>query len=127
MRGLLMAGAIAATAFSAALPAAAQPGRSCFYVTEWYGWKAADDHTIYLNVGNNRVFRVDMAGACPALTLGDARIISIDRGGSGLVCSPLDLDIHVSQGDHITTACIVKGMSELTPDQVAGMPKNMRP
>jgi uncharacterized protein DUF6491 len=126
MRGLLMAGALAATA-AAALPAAAQPGRSCFFVNEWYSWKAADDHTIYLNVGNNRVFRVDMAGACPALTLGDSRIVSIDRSGSGQVCSPIDLDIHVSEGGGITTACIVNGMSELTPDQIAALPKNVRP
>jgi len=125
MRGVLMAGALAAVA-AAALPAAAQPGR-CFYVNEWYGWKAADDHTIYLNIGNNRVFRVDMAGACPELTLGDSRIVSIDRSGSGLVCTPLDLDIHVSQGGGITSACIVHGLSELTPDQIAALPKNVRP
>jgi hypothetical protein len=127
MRGLMMAGALAATALAAGLPAAAQPGQSCFHVTDWYGWKAADDHTIYLNVGNNRVFRLDMAASCPLLTTGDARIISIDHEGSGLVCSPLDLDLRVSQGGGIVTGCIVGGMSELTPAQIAALPKHLRP
>jgi hypothetical protein len=126
MRGLMMAGALAATALAAGLPATAQPGHSCFHVTEWYGWKASDDHTVFLNVGGNRVFRLDMAGSCP-LTVGDSRIVSVDRSGSGLVCSPLDLDIHVSQGGGISTGCIVSGMSELTPDQIAALPKNLRP
>jgi len=127
MRRLMMAGAFAATALAAGLPAAAQPGHSCFHVTDWYGWKAADDHTVFLNIGNNRVFRLDMAGSCPLLTLGSSRIISIDREGSGLVCSPLDLDIHVSQGGGIVTGCIVGGMTELTPAQIAALPKHLRP
>jgi len=127
MRRFLMASALAGTVLAAALPAAAQPGQSCFYVTQWNGWKAPDDHTLYLNIGNNRVFKVDLAGACPALTTGDAKIVSIDRGSNGLICSPLDLDLHVSMGDHIVTACIVHGLSELTPDQISTIPKNLRP
>ena len=127
MRGLLLAGALMTTALAASAPAQAQPGRSCFYVTQWYGWKAADDHTIYLNVGGNRVFKVDLASACPEILLGSSKIVSIDRGGSGLVCSPLDLDLHVSQGDHITTACIVRGISELSPGEISALPKNVRP
>jgi hypothetical protein len=127
MRGFMMAAALAVTALAASLPTAAQPGQSCFRVTDWYGWKAADDHTVFLNVGGNRVFRLDMAGSCPLLTLGSSRIVSIDRGGSGLVCSPLDLDLHVSQGGGISTGCIVNGMSELTPDQIAALPKHLRP
>jgi hypothetical protein len=127
MRGFLIAGVLAATTLAAALPAGAQPGRSCFFATQWYGWKAPDDHTVYLNVGNNRVFKVDLAGACPALTTGDAKIVSIDRGSDGIICSPLDLDLHVSLGDHILTACIVHGLSELTPDQISAIPKNQRP
>jgi hypothetical protein len=121
-----MFGALVA-ALGAALPSSAQPGRSCFWVSQWYGWKAADDHTLYLSVGGNRVFRLDMASACPELTLGSSRLITSDRGGSGLICSPLDLDLRVSQGDHITTACMVGGMSELTPGQVAALPKSARP
>jgi hypothetical protein len=127
MRRLLIASALAAATLTGALPAGAQPGGSCFRTTQWYGWKAPDDHTVYLNIGNNRVFKVDLAGACPALTTGDAKIVSIDRGSNGLICSPLDLDLHVSMGDHILTACIVHGLSELTPDQISAIPKNQRP
>ena len=127
MRGLMMAGVLAATALAAGLPATAKPGQSCFHVTDWYGWKAVDDHTVYLNIGNNSVFRLEMAGACPLLTTGDSKIISVDREGSGLICSPAELDIHVSEGSGIVTECIVGGMSELTPDQISALPKHLRP
>jgi len=128
IRALLLAGAAAAAALTTVLPVQAQPhGQSCFWVTQWYGWKAADDHTIFINVGNNRVFRLDLANACPEATLGSSKIISIDRGNSGLICSPLDLDLHFSQGDHIATACIVHGISELTPSEVAALPRHLRP
>ena len=128
MRGLLFAGALATVALAPALPAQAQPkGHSCFYVTQWYGWKAVDDHTLLLNVGGNRVFRLDLAAACPEVELGSSKLITIDRGGSGLVCSPLDLDLHVSQGDHIATACIVRGLRELSPDEVSALPRHLRP
>jgi hypothetical protein len=126
MRGLVTAAVLAATMAAAGLPAAAQPGQSCFRVTEWYGWKAPDDHTILLNVGYNRIFRLDVS-SCPALTIGGTRLVSINHESSGLICSPLDLDIKVSQGGGIATACIVTGMSELTPEQVAALPKHLRP
>src|SRR5579864_2275207 len=111
MRSRLLAAALAVATLAAALPGQAQPGR-CFYVTQWRGWKAVDDHTLLLNVGGNRVFRVELANACPEVQLGSSRIVSINRGNSALICSPLDLDVHVSQGDHIATSCIVRGFSE---------------
>jgi hypothetical protein len=49
-----MAAALAATTIlGMAAPALAQ-GQSCFFTSEWRGWKAPDDHTIYINVSNGR-------------------------------------------------------------------------
>ena len=127
MRGMVMAGALAATVLTS-LPAQAQPhGQSCFYTNQWTGWKAPDDHTLLLNVGGNRVFRVDLAAPCPELELGSSRIISIYRGSSGQICSPLEMDIRVSQGDHIAISCIVRGLTELTPAEIAALPRHLRP
>ena len=60
MRRNLMLLAVAAATLTAATPTLAQPGQSCFFVTQWNGWKAAGDHTIYLNVAGNRIYRLDM-------------------------------------------------------------------
>ena len=68
MRKQIVAGALAAAAMlGTAAPALAQ-GQSCFFTTQWRGWKAPDDHTIYINVDNgHRTYRLDLSGSCPAL------------------------------------------------------------
>lgn len=126
MRRQLMAGALAAAlAAGATAPALAQPGQSCFFVSQWNGWKAADDHTVYLNVAGNRIYRLDMANSCPELTFPDSRLIT--RHHTTSICSPLDWDLRVSQGHGFATPCIVKGMTLLTPEQAAALPKSARP
>jgi Family of unknown function (DUF6491) len=133
MRATFISGALAAAAIlaPAALygggPAFAQQGQACFFVRDWQGWKAADDHTIFLNVSGNHVWRVDMQGACPELSDPGARLISRDFAGSGSVCGPLDLDLKVSDGHGIAVPCIVRSLTELSPDQAAALPHNLRP
>ena len=96
--------------------------QSCFYPNQWTSWKAPDDHTIFLNVGN-RVFRLDINGACPALREG-ATLIT--RSQSTQLCRAIDWDLRVRSGG-ITSGCIVGKMSQLTPDQIAALPKDARP
>jgi len=121
----LAAGAIAA-------PALAQPkhpGESCFLSRDWSNWRPGPDaKTIYLRVGVSEVFRLDLESACPELKEPDARLITKIRG-SDWICSPLDLDIRVASGPppSIDAPCLVKGMSRLTPDEVAALPKGARP
>jgi Family of unknown function (DUF6491) len=124
MRKQFMAMVLAATAIGlAAGPAQAQGhGESCFYPNQWTSWKAPDDHTIYLNVGN-RVFRLDIAGSCPTLRLG-ATLIT--RGRSAQLCSAIDWDLRVRSAG-ITAGCIVSNMTQLTPDEIAALPKEARP
>jgi hypothetical protein len=125
--GALAIGSALAPAAVAAGGATAQTGQACFRTSDWQNWKAANDHTIYLNVGGNRIWRLDMAGSCPELSDGGAKLITRDIAGSGSVCSPMDLDLKVSVGHGIATPCIVRNMSELSPDQAAALPRNLRP
>lgn len=129
MRRILLSGVFAVATLMPAAPSLAQPhrDRSCFYVNDWHGWKAADDRTLFLNVSGNRVFQLDLASPCPEIQLGSSRIVSVQRGSSGLICTALDLDVHVSQGDHIATSCIVRDMHELTPSEIAALPRHLRP
>ena len=122
MRKYVMAVALAAAAVGfVAGPAVAQ-GQSCFYANQWTSWKAPDDHTIYLNVGK-RVFRLDIAGSCPTLRTG-ATLIT--HSHSAQLCSAIDWDLKVRSGG-MTSGCIVSNQTQLTPDQIAALPKNARP
>jgi len=124
MRRHSIAAALAATALLAGgVPAMAQGhGQSCFYPNQWTSWKAPDDHTIFLKVGA-RIFRLDVGGSCQGLLTGGTLIT---HSQSSQFCSAIDWDLRVRNGD-ITTACIVTGMSQLTPDQAAALPANARP
>jgi hypothetical protein len=122
MRKYVMAAALAAASLGfVAGPALAQ-GQSCFYANQWTSWKAPDDHTIFLNVGN-RVFRLDMASSCPTLRQG-ATLIT--HSHSSQLCSAIDWDLKVRDGG-ITSGCIVAKQTQLTPDQIAALPKEARP
>jgi hypothetical protein len=127
MRKTLLALALAVTPIAAAQPALAQPGQSCFFITQWQGWKAPNDHTIYIGVSGHKIYRLDLAGACPELTWPSARLISRDRVGAGSICSPLDFDLKVAMEGGIATPCIVEHMTELTPDEAAAIPPHDRP
>jgi len=123
MRKILMASALAVIAL-AGLPANAQaPGQSCFYSNQWTSWKAPDDHTIFLKVGN-RVYRLDLA-SCPTLTMGGATLIT--HSHSTQICSAIDWNLKVRGGGGVTTGCIVNKMTQLTPDEIAALPKDARP
>jgi hypothetical protein len=122
MRKYIMAAALAAAAVGFATRPSLAQGQSCFYPNQWTSWKAPDDHTIYLNVGN-RVFRLDMNGSCPTLREG---AILITHSHSAQLCSAIDWDLKVRSGD-ITTGCIVGHQTQLTPDQIAALPKDARP
>jgi hypothetical protein len=128
MRKHLMAGALAvATMLLAGAPVLAQPGQSCFFVSQWNGWKAPDDHTVYLRVNGNQIYRLDIAHSCSDLRFPGARLITRNQEGTGSICTPLDWDLRVAEGNSIPTPCIVKSMTLLTPDQAAALPRDSRP
>jgi hypothetical protein len=120
MRRFLL-GLAAATALAAGVPAIAQ-AQSCFYPNQWTSWKAPDDHTIFLRVGQ-RVFRLDIAGSCPTLRTG-ATLVT--RTVATQLCRAVDWDLRVADGG-MSTRCIVSNMTQLTPEQIAGLPQNARP
>ena len=111
----------------AVVPALAQPARECFNVTEFGNWRAGDARTIYISVRPNKYFRLDLKGQCPFLLAPGARLLTVFRGPD-LVCSGLDWDLKVSAGiGGGVEPCIVGGMTRLTPEEAAALPKAMKP
>jgi hypothetical protein len=101
--------------------------RECFSSTEWSGWRASpDSKSIYIRVGVNRTFRIDLASACPELQEPDAHLVTKIHG-SPWICDPLDLDLKVSVGHGFRTACFVSDITPLSADEAAALPKDLRP
>ncbi len=110
-----------------AKPAAAE--NQCFPISEFQNWRALDSKTMYLRVGVNEYFRIEMSGECRELTYPDAHLITVWRGSSE-VCGPLDWDLKVADGTgpgSFAVPCIVKTQTRLTPAEAAAIPKKFKP
>jgi len=107
--------------------AAAQGGaaRQCFFTRDWRGWRAVDRNALHARIGVNRVVRIEFDRGCPGLTSAGARLVT--SSVTGQVCSPLDLDVRVSNPPGFATPCIVSKITHLTPAEIAALPRNQVP
>ncbi len=124
-----LAGVLALTLAHPALAAPAKPPAvysPCFFVTQWEGWKAPDENTLYLGVNMHDVYKVDLSGGSPMLMWPSAHLVSIVRGSSS-ICSALDLDFKIADSNGFPVGLIAKSMRKLSKDEVAAIPKKYRP
>lgn len=123
--GLGVATAIATHAQDTRAVKSSKP--DCFLSHDWSGWKATpDSKAMYIRVGGNRLYRLDMAQACPSLNGIGMYLVTRTRGSSW-ICHPLDLDLKVSDGHGFKTACIVSGITRLSPEAAKALPRNQQP
>ena len=102
------------------------PKPQCFRSSDWRGSKATPDGSaIYIRVGSGRIYRVDFAHACTALTHG-GHLIHRTRG-SGSICSAIDLDLRVSLGGGMSTPCRASKLTQLTAEEADALPRGLRP
>ena len=120
MKMLILAGLAGALAASATV-AAAQPGDSCLRTHNLRNHTIGDDHTLYFDYNGREVYRVTTSNNCLAAATSSDPLVLADRS-QGMMCRPLDWDISVRG-----TKCIVTGMSKLSPQEVAALPKGKRP
>jgi hypothetical protein len=114
----------AATALALALPAAAQPKAetSCFWTRDLRNHTVGGDHTLYFDVGGRSVYKVETTGACLAGATSSDPIVMRQRTGSGQICAPIDLDLSIRG-----SRCIVSGLTKLTPEEAAALPRRIHP
>jgi hypothetical protein len=130
-RSKLIAAALSAaalTSVSFAAHAAPTPGvaRSCFRSSDWSDWRSPSPDVIYLKVRLHDVYRVNLAGGSNRLNDPGIFLISQVRG-SEMICSPLDLDLKVSDSSGFSTPLIARSITKLTPEEVAAIPAKFRP
>jgi hypothetical protein len=126
--GALAATALAGVASAATAPAPSAPAanRTCFFTRNWESWKAPDANTLYLKVFMHDIYRVDLSSGSDMLTWPDSHLINKVRGTDS-VCSPIDLDLSVSNGSGIRVFLIAKAITKLTPEEIAAIPKKDLP
>jgi hypothetical protein len=128
--GVLAAALIGFGAASAATtaPAAKTPtSNGCFLSTNWDGWRAPDDKTLYLRVGVHDIYRVDLSSGSSQLRWPDSHLVNVVHGSS-YICSPLDLQLSVVEnGGGFRDFLIAKAITKLTPEQVAAIPRKDLP
>ena len=120
--------ASAAVLISAVLPAAAasaQPapsrGEQCFYTHNINGFRASDDRTLYVRVGVNDIYRLDLMNDCTGLTFRQG--IGLESTpGDPWICSAIQATV-VYRDLGIRNRCPVSNMHKLTPAEIAAMPK----
>jgi hypothetical protein len=133
MRSNAILGALGALALASSSTVAAadtakptKPEHSCFFISQWQGWKSPSPNILYLKVNLHDVYQVDLSAGSSELQWPDVHLVSKVRG-SNSVCDALDLDLSVSDGHGFYEPLIAKSIVKLTPEQIAAIPPKYRP
>jgi hypothetical protein len=117
--------ALAATATVAQAPGTLAP-RDCFQASRWDGWSSPAPGVIYIKVGNNDIYRVDLVDARRSLHK-NGRFLVFEPRGSSLVCGPIDLDISLADTSGYDVPLFPKSLVKLTDEEIAAIPRSHRP
>ena len=125
---LALAAAAVASAPLAATGAGAQ-ARQCFRANDWHGSSSGGPRDLYVRVNINDIWHLALAQDCPGARYpGPVSIGDVVSGGTNEICSGVDLQITVKpRGGSNSTACIVKSIDKLTPDEVKALPRKAIP
>jgi hypothetical protein len=112
----------------AAAAATATPGRdACFASSSWSGWTASQaGDALYLRVGLRDVYRVQLSPGAAARKNAGEFLVSQVRG-SNWICSPLDLDLAISDDHGFRRPLIATGLRKLSAPEVAALTPRERP
>ena len=85
-----------------------------------------DRNTLLISGSDRSTYRVTMKGGCLAGASSSDPIITRNPPGSDFICKPIDMDIGIDKSG-FETRCIVDSIVKLAPEQVALLPKKLRP
>ena len=127
-RALPVLAAFGAVAMAGALaqPAAAQPGNNCFRLSQVSSTRPDGDRRIYVRVGVNSFYRIDLAHRCSSLPYEGNHLVLTPTPGADMICHPLDLDLKVSENG-ARESCFIKSITRLTPEEAAAIPRKVKP
>lgn len=124
LMGAILGPAAMVTA-QAAPDTAAKPKRACFYSEDLRNFREVDDRTVNLLAGAKQVFQVKLLGDCPDLRTATAIGVKTAMG-QGFICDGLDIDL-ITPSPTGPRMCPVTSMRQLSPQEVAALPKDQQP
>jgi hypothetical protein len=120
---------LAATGASAATDPKPGPksGKDCFLSNRWDGWSAPGSaDLLYLRVNTRDIYRVDLSPGTRVRK--DPGYFLVNRvRGSNWICSPLDLDLTLSDHHGFEQGLIARSLRKLTPQEIAAIPRKDLP
>ena len=126
---ILAATALATVAGAAAMAKSAPDPNSltsgqCFRTSDIQNSVQVSETRLNILTIDHRYIRVDMSGRCFYPPFTDAYVLHVR--GPDIICSPIDLDLSAGPPG-FKTPCIVDKLSQLTPAEVAALPKKEKP
>jgi len=119
-------GVVASRGQAQPAPAAPKPENQCFYSRNINGFNAPDDRTLYIRVGVNEIYRLDLMNDCNGLTFRQDIALSDEPAGDAFICSPIQATVTYREAG-IRERCPVTAMHKLTPAEIAAVPKKFLP
>jgi hypothetical protein len=104
----------------------AKPKRQCFSRSMLSGFSAPDEYTLYVRVAVRDVWRIETMGPCPDMDW-SLRLGLEDRGGGGWICTGDLAEVIVADSGLGRLRCPVRVGPQLTPEEIAALPKKSRP
>ena len=104
------------------------PGQ-CVRSHDLQGHTIADPKTLLMGSRTKGTYRVTMAGSCLSGAMPSDPIITRNPPGSDMICKPIDMDIAIARGGDadFESKCIVESIVKLTDQEVAALPKKLKP
>lgn len=108
------------------------PSGQCFRSMDIKNHTIADRQTLLIDVNNRDTYRITMRGSCLAGAIPSDPLITRSPPGSPIICKPIDMDLAIGRGmggggGGFTAPCLVDSIVKLTPEQVAALPKKLKP
>lgn len=101
--------------------------RSCFTSNSWNGWSTAPGgDALYIRVNLRDIYRVDLTPGTHARRYADQFLVNTVRGSSW-ICSPLDLDLYISDHQGFRQPLIARGLRKLSAAEIAAIPRKNLP
>jgi hypothetical protein len=130
MKPLMMAGAMVLAGLAGSAAAAKSDGsegltpQQCFRVSDIQNSIQVNETRLNIVTYDHRYIRVDTKGRCFEPPYIDPYVVTVR--GPDMICGPIDMDLSAGPAG-FKTPCIVDKISQMTPTEVAALPKKEKP
>ena len=121
---LVLAGIAGSSALARDSAAGSLAPNQCFRIHDIQNSVQVSETRLNILTNDHRYIRLDTTGRCFDPPFNDYYVLH--ERGSDMVCAPVDVDISAGPPG-FKTPCIVSKLSQMTPAEVAALPKKEKP